>query len=456
MNGSRIAHALPLLGLLISVPVHAQEVENPALATLSSGKVLRFAGHEAISTPFEIEVDLAAMDPSLNFASVVGQQLALTLLPGWTVHAMIESVELAGASGDQAMYRVHLVPAVSKLAYTLNSRTYYEKTTAEIVAEVLKTQAAIAAEFRITRPLVRRELAVQHQESDLAFISRLLEDEGIHYHFEHAPTGHKIVFSDVNTGFPALAKLTFSATAAPAVQSFARGQAMHVGRVQVGDYNWQTPAMDLSAAAQVSLFQNLTERAYPTLVVSKQDSQQRANDRLAAHVIEAQRCAGESTYPRLHAGHRFLLAGHFRPDFNQEYIVTRVDHTLTPRGYLATFECAPFSVLYRTKSATPRPVIAGAVPALVIGPPGQKVYADKFARVRIRFPWRSPDAANSPDVGDSGWVKVAQVATEAGVASMLLPEVGDEVLVAFEHGDLRRPVVIGSLYNGSQPPPESR
>ena len=138
-------------------------------------------------------------------------------------------------------------------------------TTIDIVKTLLNEAGVPNFEFRVTTTLPAREMTVQYQENDFAFISRLLEEAGIHYHFEPSPNGDKVVFSDGNAGFPSLpsGKLVFATTSIPAVHSFNRGQSLHSGQVQAGDYNWKTPTADLTAGAQSPIFGDLTERIFP-------------------------------------------------------------------------------------------------------------------------------------------------------------------------------------------------
>ena len=441
-------------GLLL-FPGMGQAAGNPALDTLAQGAVVQFSGKEAVSEPFVFELTIAAIDKAINFSLVIGQPFTMAVGPGRVVSGMIESAEQLDGAGAQGLYRLRLVPSLNRLKYRSTSRTFYGMTTVDVVKKLLNEAGVPNFEFRLTTTLPAREMTVQYQETDFAFISRLLEEAGIHYHFEPSPNGDKVVFGDGNAGFPSLpsGKLVFTTTSTPAVSSFNRGQSLHSGQVEAGDYNWKTPAADLTAGAQSPIFGDLTERLFPAGIEAKGEAQARANILLAARITGAQQCRGESTYPQLQAGHRMILTGHPRLDFNQEYVITAVEHQKTAKEYRNTFRCLPAPIVYRPLPITTRPIIGGVVSGIVVGPAGETKHVDQFGRVKVRFPWRSPAHSTQTDPGDSGFVRVAQIAAGVGSAAMWLPEVGDEVLVAFEHGDPDRPVVIGSVYNGKDMPP---
>lgn len=443
------------VALYASVPAAARAAGNPVVDALAQGTVLQFSGKEAISQPFDFDVTLSTNDKNLNLALAVGQPIAIPVAPGRLVAGMIERIEQIDGPGAQGLYRLQIVPSAARLKYRSTSRTIYGKTVNEVATQVLNEAGIGNVELRVAAALPVEEMMVQYQESDFAFVSRLLEGAGLHYHVEATPTGDRLVIGDANAAFPVspLGKLVFATNGTPTVVSFSRGQSLHSGQVQAGDYNWKTPAVDLAAVAQASVFGDLTERVFPAGAESRQESQAAANQRLASRVAEAQVCSGESTYPQLQAGVRVLLVGHSRADFNQEYVITAVDHQKTGKEYRNTFRCLPSQVVFRPQPSTPVPVVAGVVSAIVVGPPGETKFVDQFGRVRVRFPWRSPAHTNPNDPGDAGFVRVAQIATGVGATAMWLPDIGDEVLVAFEYGDPRRPVVVGSVYNAKDMPP---
>jgi type VI secretion system secreted protein VgrG len=430
---------------------------NPVVDALSAGTVVQFTGKEAVSQAYEFDVTVATNDKNLSMGSALGQPIVVSVAARRAIAGMIERIEQVDGPGAQGLYRLRIVPSMNRLKYRSASRTFYEKKLSDIVMQVL-TEAGMPqsnVEFRLAAPQSVEDMTVQYQETDFAFVSRLIEAAGIHYHFEAASTGDKLVFSDTNGGFPQspIGKVAFALSGTPAVSTFARGAAVHSGQIQVGDYNWKTPTLDLTVTAPGPAFLDLTERFFPAGVDAKAESTAAAAIRLAARIAAAQACSGESTIPQLQAGQRIVLANHPRADFNQEYVITAVEHQRTGKEYGNTFRCLPSQIAFRPEPMTPVPTVAGVVPGIVTGPPGETRHVDQFGRVKVRFPWRSPAHANSPEAGDAGFVRVAQIAAGAGTAAMWLPEIGDEVLVAFEHGDLRRPVVIGSVYNGKDMPP---
>ena len=267
---------LPLLfaGLYAVLPVVSHAAGNPALDSLAQGAVVQFSGKEAVSEPFTFDLTIAANDKAINFSLVVGQPFTVAVAPGRTVSGMIEGLEQLESPTVQGHYRLRLVPSLNRLKYRSSSRTFYAMTVLDVVKALLTEAGVTNVEFRVTAAPPARELTVQYQESDFTFISRLLEETGIHYHFEPSPNGDKVVFSDGNTGFPFLpsGKLVFATASIPAVSSFNRGQSLHSGQVQAGDYNWKTPAADLTAGAQSLFYGDLTERIFPAGVETKTDA----------------------------------------------------------------------------------------------------------------------------------------------------------------------------------------
>jgi type VI secretion system secreted protein VgrG len=443
--------------VLLVLPGIAFAGANSVVDALAAGNVVQFSGRESVSQAYEFDLTIATSDKNLAMGSALGQPIVVPVAAGRAIAGMIERIEQVDATGAQGLYRLHIASSLNRLKYRSGSRTFYGKKPGDIVMQIL-TEAGIpssSVEFRLAASQQSEQLTVQYQETDFAFVSRLLEAAGIHYHVEATPAGDKVVFGDGNGGFPMapIGKVAFAVTGGPAINSFTRGLSLHSGQIQAGDYNWETPTTDLTSTVQGPAFVDLTERMFPAGIETKPESLLVGNLRLQARIADAQPCGGESTYPQLQAGQRVVLVNHPRADFNQEYVITAVEHQRTGKEYRNTFRCLPVQFVFRPLPVTSVPKIGGVMPAIVVGPPGETKHVDKYGRVMVRFPWRSPAHSTPQDPGDAGFIRVAQIAAGTGAAALWLPEVGDEVLVAFEHGDPRHPVVIGSVYNAKDMPP---
>src|SRR5262249_48593564 len=114
-------------------------------------------------------------------------------------------------------------------------------------------------------------------------------------------------------------------------------------------------------------------------------------------------------------------------------------------GYRTTFWVngrSPSGLLGLIDSPPPRHMVAGVVPAIVtnLNDP------DSLGRVKVKFPWLD-------DTQESDWARLVQPGARGRRGMFVAPEVNDEVLVAFEQGDINRPYVIGGLWNSQDKPP---
>ena len=182
---------------------------------------------------------------------------------------------------------------------------------------------------------------------------------------------------------------------------------------------------------------------------------QTAHDRSEEEAAQILTVEGASTVPALASGQTFGLQGHFEGD--GRYLLTSVRHTATQSAqgsggfeYTNSFTCIPESVPFRPLRATREPVVAGPQTAFVVGRAGERISTDKYGRVKVQFHW---DRQGKHDENSSCWIRVAQPVGGAGHGFFWVPEVGDEVIVAFEEGDPDRPLVIGRVYNADDRPP---
>jgi type VI secretion system secreted protein VgrG len=340
----------------------------------------------------------------------------------------------------------------------------------EIISAVLDGSSISAYEFRLTGSYQPREYCVQYRESDLNFISRLAEEEGIFYYFEHDATSHKMVFSDQSSALnscPPAADLGYSYSREglgddlDAILTIERVEQVHSAKVTLEDYFFETPKNDLLADTPALADDSGEEvYSYPGKYETVAEGQ-----RYARLLVEGRECArsivrGTSRARVLRTGYTFTMKDHFRADMNVEYVLTTVyteafDNTYRSgsdggaHGFRNTFEALPKTIPYRPPHRARKPVVHGTQTALVVGVSGEEIYVDKYGRVKVQFYW---DRLGSKDENSSCWIRVAQIWAGKNWGWMTIPRIGQEVIVDFLEGDPDRPIITGRVYNADQMP----
>jgi len=438
-------------------------------------KVLRLAGHEALSRPFLFQLDLAAEDESIDFAQVIDRPATLTLI-GQDGRRHINGIVHAFSQGEPGqrfcLYQAELVPTLWRLTHRHTCRIFQQRSAPEIITQVL-TEAGLGGDrarqvLHGTHP--SREYCVQYRESDLDFISRLMEEEGIYYYFEHAENNHVLVMTDHASVHPPVTGsgvLPYQPRNAGRVTNehlfgFHYRERLRPGTATLRDYNFKRPAQDLEGRHQGDSAAGLEVYDYPGSYETAAFGQTLARIRLQELRTPAQTAAGESTCHNLLPGQFFTLAGHLRYTLNQRYLLTEVrttgaqpqalEETAAGGGneFSNTFACIPWRVPYRPPRVTPRPRVQGSQTAIVVGPAGEEIYTDEHGRVKVQFHW---DRAGRRDEHSSCWIRVSQAWAGPTWGSMVIPRIGQEVIVDFLEGDPDRPIITGRVYHGTNRAP---
>jgi type VI secretion system secreted protein VgrG len=437
--------------------------------------VSEFTARERLSAPFEIDVHLAAED-EIGLEDMVGRPACLTAALGDSerrFHGIVRTFRQTGASGRFFLYQARVVPALWMLALERDCRIFQDQTTEQIVREVL-TESGITADqfaFRLhSRGYRPRTYCVQYRETDLNFVSRLLEEEGIFYFFEHERNTHRLVFGDGPVNYrpiPGEAKLLFNPTAAmvaeeEAVYAMALSQRLLPGKVTLRDFNFEKPSLDLTAAETAAKERERELYDYPGIFEDEGAGQRLAQIRLQQAVAFREQAEGESYCPRLAPGFTFTLHGHELERFNREFVVTEVVHTgaqpqvLEELGggsgsrYANRFVAIPAAVAFRPEPMAAKPLVDGVQTAIVTGPAGEEIYTDAHGRVKVQFHW---DRRGGRDEKSSCWIRVSHAWAGAGWGAIYLPRIGQEVVVDFLEGDPDRPIIVGRVYHGENRPP---
>ncbi len=438
--------------------------------------VVRFDLAEGVSVPYELSVELAC-DDEVKMDDALGKEGFLTLTGDGgdrIVHGVVDRFEHTGNRGRFGLYRAWVVPYLQWFSLERDCRIFQNKSVPDIVKEIFQDSKLPTDrfDFRLQGSYAPVEYCVQYRETDLDFVSRLLEEEGIFYFFEHSDTKHLLVFADGPVAYKEIAgesgvTYNFSQGMAPkeeCIYRFAFSRQVRSGKMTRRDYNFEKPDLDLKKEEQAKVHEKLEVYDYPGRYVEPDRGKQLSKVRLEESMTYYETADGESTCVRLVPGFKFSLTDHERAEYNQDYFLTK----LVTRGeqpqalqeaagsgsggfsYSSRFTAIPASVPFRPARVTPRPVVEGIQTATVTGPKGEEIYTDKYGRVKVHFHW---DRAEDQHEKSSCWIRVSSTFAGGQYGSIFTPRIGQEVVVDFLEGDPDRPLITGSVYNAVQMPP---
>ncbi|WP_460123258.1 type VI secretion system Vgr family protein [Pseudomonas sp. H3_G09] len=437
-------------------------------------KVLEFTGREAISQPFRFELELVSERPDLDLESLLHGQAFLSFdAQGCGIHGQIYQVGQGDSGKRLTRYHLSLVPRLTYLGHRINQRIFQHQSVPQIVTQVLKDHSILrdAFEFRLGSEYPEREYCVQYAESDLAFIHRLCAEVGIHYHFQHSPQGHLLVFGDDQTVFPKLPEPTLylpgsgMSAGAPAIQRFNVRVETRTSVVTRRDYNFEKPRLSLESRSDGEQRPVLEDYHFPGQFNDRETGKGLTRRALERHVADYRQAEGTSDESSLVCGHFLQLTGHPRSDWNDLWLLTTVEHrgrqpqvleeSVTSdgesfQGYRNTFVATPWDVIFRPALAPEKPRISGYQPAVVTGPKDLEIHCDEYGRVKVQLAWDRDGELNEHS---SCWLRVATGWAHDHYGSVLIPRVGMEVLVGFIDGDADKPLVMGCLPNAATPVP---
>jgi type VI secretion system secreted protein VgrG len=398
---------------------------------------------------------------------------------------------------------MELVPQLWLLSKRAKSCTYQHMTVPDILKKVL---TGLKVDYNLTGNYEERDYCVQYRETDFNFVSRLMEEEGIYYYFQHANGSHTMVVADSPDGhqeMPAASTLTYrNAQGAEdgCIYDWEKTQELRAGKYTVWDHTFEKPHIHLDAEKtvlpsvavgqvthqlevgnndQLELYDFPGEYAQRFDGIDKggspqpaeiqkifQDNKRTVEIRMQEETTPSLQIHGASSCSQLVAGHKFsvsTLADSLEKQFKADgqYVLTSVQHSARLGGqywsdsgegysYHNSFTCIPTALPYRPARSTPKPVVHGTQTAVVVGPDGEEIFTDKYSRVKVQFHW-DREGKNNPD--SSCWCRVGTLWAGQQWGVIHIPRIGQEVIVAFEEGDPDRPIIVGSVYNDAMMPP---
>jgi type VI secretion system secreted protein VgrG len=437
-----------------------------------------FSLSEQLGRMFQAEAELASEDPAIDFDKVVGSNatVRLELQNGKTryFNGYISRFVQTGQSGDYARYRATLVPWLWFLTRTADCRIFQKKTVPDIIEEVFKGHGFKDYKLKLTGSHPEWEYCVQYRETDLNFVSRLMEQEGIYYFFEHEDGVHTVILADAASAhepFEGYEEFIYRTRthqgkeAEESVTDWVIEKEVQPGVYALADFNFKNPGAPVVVnankarkheAAGFEIFDHPGE--YDERGEGEACAKIRIEELQAQHEI----LRAQATIRAVSAGCKFTLKQHPRDDQNRECLITgmslqvRVGEFKTAGAggekdsLTCRFTAMPADEQFRSARITPKPVIQGPQTAIVVGKAGEEIDTDEFGRVKVQFHW---DRYGKVDENSSCWVRVSQSVAGKGWGAITIPRIGQEVIVEFLEGDPDLPIITGRVYNATNKVP---
>ena len=465
----------------------------------------RISANEGLSQLFSIDVELlreeneAGATPTfISEKEMLGQPATITIHQSEdhaerTFRGIINRFSRGDRSTRFSYYYATIVPNVWVLTQIVQSRIFQHITVPDILKKIF---AGFDVDYEIQGDFKKRNYCVQYRESDFDFASRLMEEEGIYYYFDHAAGSDKLVIANTpqsHRDCPTATKIPYFVELGSKEGYIARVTNLTVefqlqtGHVTFWDYHFQLPTNKLKAE-QPSRFnvggnQQLEFYDFPGGYARKYDGinsgggeqpaelnnvfpdkQKTAENVMQALDAQYEVLSGSSTFCSMSAGHKIELIKHPSSGLNRQYIITTVTHQaeqspdyisddIVSEPYMNNFTFIPHgdgAPPFRPMRKTVKPTVMGCQTAIVVGPPGEEIFTDKYGRVKVQFHW---DRDGKNDLNSSCWLRVAQSWAGNRWGSMFIPRIGMEVMVDFLEGDPDQPIIVGCVYNPDTMPP---
>src|SRR5471030_2869091 len=397
-------------------------------------QVLSFTGTEGISQPYRFDIELVSENPDLDLEKLLHKQAFLALDPqGSGVHGQIYRVAQGDAGKRLTRYKISLVPQLQYLHHRTNQRIYQQMSAPKIIALILDEHGikGNAYKFQLSVPCPDRDYCVQYDETDLHFVQRLCEEEGIHYHFQHSEKAHLLVFGDDQTVFPKLGQPTAYVQGSgmvadePVIKGFKMRLETRTSRTTRRDYDFEKPRLQLEAAYKPegeSTEPDLEDYDYPGRFIDRARGKFLSQRALERHRADYQQAEGWGDQTTLNSGHFLEISDHPRTAWNDLWLLTEIFHegkqpqvleeSVTSdttdnkddfhQGYRNHFLATPWNVFYRPALEHPK---------------------------------------------TSCWMRVSSSWAGDRYGAIVIPRIGMEVLVTFLEGDPDQPLVTGCLYH---------
>jgi len=438
----------------------------------------QMTGTEALSLPFEFDVTFHSKQTGLSAKAMLGKGVTLKVETegGKGVrhfNGICTRFGSGGREGEHLLYTAKLRPWLWLASRRSDCKIFQFKKVPDIIKEVLGKYGFPLSD-KLKKSYREWDYCVQYQETDLNFVMRLMEHEGIYFYFQHADGSHTLVMADDMTchsplpGKPNIKYFGVDAVAVADEEHFNSWQVreeVNSGEYITDDYDFEHPRGDLTTKRKNPFghSHDAWERyMWPGGYVKLGEGETYSGVRLETLEAEHERAQGHTTVRTMAPGYLFNLERCPRADQNREYLSVAATYFFRDNarmsagsgdgdadwGIMVTSQ--PTSVPYRPQALTPKPLTSGPQTAVVVGPAGEEIYTDKYGRVKVQFFW---DRYGNKDEHSSCWIRCSHPWAGEKWGFIHIPRIGQEVIVDFIGGDPDYPMITGRVYNADMMPP---
>ncbi len=470
-------------------------ISDSVLITPLAGNDLFFrslSGREAMGGLFEYDVQVWSKNPKITLADALGKNMTVTVplsQGGFRYfNGLITRFTRIGLQSNYFLYRAVLHPWSWLLSRTTDCRIFQNRNVPEIAEKIfLKYPEHWFDKKQLAETYKPREFLVQYRETDLNFVNRLLEQEGISSHFVHELGKHTMMLTDSShgrTAVPNYGQIPLRAATESGMDecftSWISSQQVSTAAYLLNDFDYLKPKAPLFSPSAITPAPSEGEiYDYPGKFLDTGTGVKLAGVRLDQAQSLHETIEANGTVRGIGVGNIFAIDGPLSIEAKRQFLVVKAHYEIHGRhpdsreqdNSEGFFHCSITAVsceiLFRPARVTPTPVIQGPQTATVVGPnkedPGaNEIWTDDFGRILVRFHWERLGRMKPTDPGRDQedaehemapvWVRVAQLWAGSGWGTVFIPRIGHEVMVEFLEGDPDRPVVTGRLYNQDNKP----
>ena len=433
----------------------------------------RFDGTEGISELFEFRIEALSVEENyLNFDEALGKHCSVSIktIDGgkrWFDGILTETQCLGLGNGGIA-YRLVLRPWFWVLSRRLNSKIFANVSVPKIITEIFGKHAGLMDfDNVLSKDYPDLEYCVQYRESDMDFVCRLMEENGISYHFVHTQGAHKLVMGDGVAAWKTISRNTrpfipLSDQHQGAEEHFfdwVPERRFTIGQTTLKHYDFKHPGSSLLVTEKGDAKYEHAQQEdydYPGRHLDEKLGHHYAKARIDAERAEDQRFMASGDCVSCAPGMLVTLTRHTSEDQNKEYLALRCTHSLVSESfrsgggqdieeaYQGSYEFMRSNRNYAPPQVTEKPYVFGPQTAKVVGE--QDIPCDEYGRVQVQFHWDREPAQSMP-------CRVSQLWASKEWGTMFIPRKGMEVIVEFLEGDPDQPIIVGCVYNADNMPP---